>query len=900
VLGDGDACCRVCGERLIDVEVTPAAIVFMLDEHGEAAPALVRIDNTGSASPLRVTAEVRHPAVVLERPPGAVELHVPAGELAHLTLSLNPSALASLPADRTFGLDVRVAPDAPPVVIPISVGQRPQITVDIEAPPPLRQGTRRAIHGRIQHVAGLVSRLRATRAAPGLTVLAPEVGQTLQRGSDVALHVECDSSAMVSGPQATWVELEWEHEVVTRVDLPIRIVTPAWLRVAFLGSSTVFAGTPGRFDVALRNTGGEALTVTALRVEQAPAWFGAALPALPLTLEPDQRHVLHCRVDGEEVQPGTLTVTLVASLKDEGDRPYPLRIHVRALEPYPHFVAIDFGTTNSCVAFWKQHRVAMTPFVDSDHAEHAVVPSVAYFDSQTGQWLGGFDAIAAARAHKREDALVHSVKRLLNRGVGDSPDLWSRTVEVDGVRHEPEVVAAGIFRYLRQQTERHLGAALDKVMISLPANFSDTGVHALMRAAREAGLRPFQLDRRGDWAQYRIDEPTAAAIEAAVDPGGETHAERLLLVFDFGGGTLDVSVLLVTTRADLRRVQVLAHKGANWLGGDDFTAVLMRLVADHYHIDKKRSLDYDVDAMKASGDWDRLDEAEQLDVALTRRLLWENCELAKARLSADSDTTVVTQVSQGGRLESFHTVVTRDEFETAVSSLVDAALAVVDRALTRAARQRPGLTIGGIDEVIATGRTSLIPLVRRRLQEHCEGKTLFSRPNFEEKECVSRGACRYGVENLDMAGDANIAPLEFVGIHDVTNCSYGYNKGAGEGIARNLVFQPLIPEGISLKSDGEAEPPIFSDRGVTVSVAGSATLTFYQHTGDPDNNRIADNRDIIAIDSIVIRQVKVPDRRRPPIIEVRMWLARDGLLDAEARVDGHEHAFRLVHRQRES
>ena len=95
---------------------------------------------------------------------------------------------------------------------------------------------------------------------------------------------------------------------------------------------------------------------------------------------------------------------------------------------------------------------------------------------------------------------------------------------------------------LKRHTERQLKGRLDKVMVTVPANFTDTGVQAVLSAARNAGMAIFQTDDQMIWREYRLDEPTAAAIDANGRNEGEVIPEKSVLVFDFGGGTLDVSV----------------------------------------------------------------------------------------------------------------------------------------------------------------------------------------------------------------------------------------------------------------------------------------------------------------------------------------------------------------------
>jgi molecular chaperone DnaK (HSP70) len=249
----------------------------------------------------------------------------------------------------------------------------------------------------------------------------------------------------------------------------------------------------------------------------------------------------------------------------------------------------------------------------------------------------------------------------------------------------------------------------------------------------------------------------------------------------------------------------------------------------------------------------------------------------------------------GGRTHVFDTTIAQAEFEKhpETERVVSRTLVIVDRAIKRANKHKSGRSVEleDIEEVIATGRTSKIPLVRRRLLEHCKRRELDQYPGFDEKECVSRGACRYAVDNMQEIALMNEVSLQCVGLHEVTNCSYGYHARGGPGLAQELYFRSLVLEGTPFGS-----PPV--DEEVTRLQEENTDITIYQHTGDPeiDNMITPSNRDIVAIDRIRVRGVRIKDTRQPPSVKVEMWIGKDGLLEAEAHVKGHPEPFRLQNR----
>ena len=136
-------------------------------------------------------------------------------------------------------------------------------------------------------------------------------------------------------------------------------------------------------------------------------------------------------------------------------------------------------------------------------------------------------------------------------------------------------------------------------------------------------------------------------------------------------------------------MRVLAHKGANWLGGDDFNTALMRLIADKYTQQTGNRVRYDVQALKRADDWDNRDDIEQADVYFNQRMLWEASDKAKVRLSTETEVNVPVTLKSRGRKELFSTSIRREEFESAVLSLVDASLRIIERAIQRARPKRP-------------------------------------------------------------------------------------------------------------------------------------------------------------------------------------------------------------------
>jgi molecular chaperone DnaK (HSP70) len=908
----------MCGRGLLDFRCEPEHLLFLLDDAKQDRVSALCLDNTRSLRALRLKLESPHPALVFD-PSGnqQAEIDLPEGQKSEVFLRFNLGGLDQ--GQESLEVELRLSfPGAILAArkIPVRMGRRPEIQCWIEEFPKLQMGATARTKGHLRQTAGIPVRLQdAVLSHPAFTQNGLVKGHGPANDKETNFEVQCHTGSLPrAGKHPGKLTLVWDVGEPTQADFLIEVAEPPRLRIATAGRTDIPQGLLGDIAITLKNDGAGELTIVDL--DFAPErleWFRPGKLGLPHTLAAGAVMRVRCVVDAEPLTQGTHRLEVVATwlagaggsatVADRKVERHTVEIRVIPAHHYGHFVAFDFGTTNSCVAYWHDEHgareVRMVPFFDPlsgfESPVPVVVPSVAWFDERNDRWLAGFDALEAAERSGHREHLIRSVKRLLNEG---SLSSRRRKVEACNREFDPEEVATAIFHYLKRQTERHLRAKLDRVMITLPANFTDTGVQATLRAVRDAGLEPFQSEEH--WQDYRLDEPTASAIDAAKSKRGAPKEEKSVLVFDFGGGTLDVSVLSVSQRADLRQIAVLAHKGANWLGGDDLTAGLMKLIAERYRAEKQVQTRYEVAALRDADQWYDLDEDERAEAVRNNRFLWEAAEKAKIALSADPETYVSVSLSAGGHTEQFDATVTREDFEAEIRNLVADSLRIVDRAIERAQKKRPGIELESVDEVIAAGMTSRIPLVRKNLAQHCKRKEekLDIYPGFDEKKCVARGACRYAVDNLTLAGTIDEARLECVGIHQFTNCMYGVNKVAGADIAQEQYFECVIPEGSALSGSDGQKPRLYSTRSLSVTRLGEADITVCQHTGNPEDTLIGDNRDIIPIDRIRVRGAPVKDPRRPPALEVRMWIGKDGMLEAEAAVEGHPVVFKLDHRFR--
>lgn len=350
-------------------------------------------------------------------------------------------------------------------------------------------------------------------------------------------------------------------------------------------------------------------------------------------------------------------------------------------------VGIDLGTTNSLVAYCD----ASGPRILPDALGRALVPSVVRFDAEGV--VVGHAARDSAADHPA--TTISSVKRLMGRSLRDAEsDLRylpysvvagageTARLSIPSLRGGPRVfspqeVSAHILRALKEQASDALGIQVTRAVITVPAYFDDAQRQATKDAGRIAGLDVIRI----------VNEPTAAALAYGLGAGlsGEKFGERVIAVYDFGGGTFDISILRITpaqAEGETSFFEVLATSGDTHLGGDDADHELMR-----------RLLGSDPEALPLADRRTLKREAEALKFRLTESEL------------ANADFTLV------GRHVTAE--VSRAEYEDLIAPIVKRTLELCSLALSDAARTLRRPNPPPIERVIMVGGMTRTPLVRR-------------------------------------------------------------------------------------------------------------------------------------------------------------------------------------------
>ena len=407
-------------------------------------------------------------------------------------------------------------------------------------------------------------------------------------------------------------------------------------------------------------------------------------------------------------------------------------------------VGIDLGTTNSAIAVLEGGEPTIIPNAEGSRT----TPSVVAF-SKTGEVLVG--EIAKRQAVTNVDRTISSVKRHMGTD-------W--TTEIDGKKYTAQEISARILMKLKADAEAYLGEPVTEAVITVPAYFNDAQRQATKDAGQIAGLKVERI----------VNEPTAAALAYGLEKGKE---DELILVFDLGGGTFDVSLLEVGKDDDgFSTIQVRATSGDNHLGGDDWD---------------QRIVNWLIDQVKAKTGADLSKDA----VALQR--LKEAAEQAKKELSSATSTNISLQylsMTADGPIHLDESL-TRAKFEELTSDLLERTKKPFRDVMAEA-----GVTVSEIDHVVLVGGSTRMPAVTEVVKELTGGREPNKGVNPDEVVAVV-AALQAGV----IQGDRKDVLLI-----DVTPLSLGIETKGGvmtKLIDRNTAIPTKASEIFSTAEDGQ-------------------------------------------------------------------------------------------------
>ncbi len=501
-------------------------------------------------------------------------------------------------------------------------------------------------------------------------------------------------------------------------------------------------------------------------------------------------------------------------------------------------IGIDLGTTNSCVSVMEGNEPVVIPNAEGKRTTPSIVAFVEGGERKVGD-------PAKRQAVTNPTKTVYSIKRFMGNKFSESTQEIKRVpysvvkgendtprVDIDGRLYTPQEISAMVLQKMKKTAEDYLGQDVSEAVITVPAYFNDSQRQATKEAGEIAGLKVRRI----------INEPTAAALAYGLDKAND---DKKIVVFDFGGGTHDVSILELGDGV----FEVLATDGDTHLGGDDVDEKIINWLADEFKAEENMDLTSDPMALQ------RLKEA---------------AEKAKIELSSSSTTEInlpyITATASGPK----HLVrsLTKAKFEQLIDDLVKRTIAPCESALKSA-----DLSTSDIDEIILVGGSTRIPAVQEAVEKFF-GKSPSKGVNPDE--VVALGAA---IQGGVLTGD-----VKDVLLLDVTPLSLGIET-MGNVFTKLIEANTTIPtkksQVFSTAVDNQPSVEIHVLQGERAMAADNKTIGRFHLDGIPPAGRGVPQIEVtFDIDANGIIKVSALDKGTNKSHEIRIE-ASSGLSEEE-------------------
>ena len=573
--------------------------------------------------------------------------------------------------------------------------------------------------------------------------------------------------------------------------------------------------------LTLQNIGEETLTIQNIVFDDPSNLVQLQIVEYPIEISGGEYQNVDLLISADGIAPETYSIdfTIKSDCKETPQYQDVLNIQVKEQKEYPHYLAIDFGTTNSCCAYidFDTYEPKLIP-LDSAADPPEIMPSPIVYHSQLKDGKAYHVGTEADHKSGAEDKLynIQSVKRWLGYR-------WKRQFP-NNLKLQPPDVVADILKHIIEQAEEYLDtfttkSKITKCIVTYPTMFPSE--------QREDLKHAFESIENIDTSELiLIDEGSAASIGTIFQGPGKTPKDDYrLLVYDFGGGTIDIVLSHVTRNGNKIKIEPLSYSGNQKFGGDDVTQVIVEFILDEL---KQRirtnnpDIPFDIPYYKQrkiiqSSQNPRIDKAT-LD---NTNHLYREAEKMKKELSEKQETIGIfagLESEVGNDLSLVERLTNRESdvkiSEQQLQSLIGTELkktfADIDAMIEDNDNHLP-------DTVILAGQSSKMPLVKKMMSSHFKEKhsrDIEIHLDKNPKTCVVMGAAKYGLTEI----------LPGIGIQinfkNKTHSRFGIAMMSEEG---RVLFNEIVPKGklIPEESFGTADFPLNRTTNIVV----------YEHLG---------------------------------------------------------------------